>query len=438
MNDLGDDYYPPRRGGVGRVVVGLVVVGACVLLAWAAEKRYQVFERVEAEARHGGAAPEVDPRVGPLEAEGERALIAGDLEAAQSAFDKASVLGSADPRVLLDLARVAAAKADVPWLKLRLLAPDSAGAAASVDEVRVAKADLGEHAAVALRAAQDAASAKPDDPQALTAKIDAMRLAGETDAARAIVVAVFGRAGEPETAYVLAALEMTQATPSWPSIVDRLRVAAAGEWSSGRAHAALVYALVKAGDVGGARAEMAKLDAMARPYPCLGNLRGLLAAATPVAAVVDAGAPADAGLDASRGPKGTAVAQGTQGSTDESGDVTPAGPLLAANQAMAVHDFARAEQIYQGILVSQPGDSQALSGLGDIARARGDTHGAIASYRRAVAVNPSYLPALLGLADTQWFGGDRAAAISGYKNIADHFPEGTYPEYVRSRASGAP
>ncbi len=105
---------------------------------------------------------------------------------------------------------------------------------------------------------------------------------------------------------------------------------------------------------------------------------------------------------------------------------------------MAVHDFSRAEQIYHAILTSTPGDSQALSGLGDIARARGDTQGAIASYRKAVAVNPSYLPALLGLADTQWFGGDKAAAVSGYRNIEDHFPEGTYPEYVRSRASGTP
>ena len=49
----------------------------------------------------------------------------GNLERAQEAFDKASALAEHDPRVLLDEARVAAAKADIPWLKMRLLPPDA-------------------------------------------------------------------------------------------------------------------------------------------------------------------------------------------------------------------------------------------------------------------------------------------------------------------------
>ena len=40
-----------------------------------------------------------------------------------------------------------------------------------------------------------------------------------SDAARAYVLAVFGQATQPETAYVLAELEMTQPTPPWASIV---------------------------------------------------------------------------------------------------------------------------------------------------------------------------------------------------------------------------
>ncbi len=429
MDDFEGDYEGPRKNNAARVVVTLIVLAGLVLLAWVAEKRFHVVEWVEAEVAHGGSTGEPDPRVAPLLAEGERALVAGDVDAAQTAFDKASVLAGTDPHVDLDLARVAAAKGDVAWLKLRILPPDA------TDEIRVANADLGRYAALSVRASQDALSAKPDDPQALTAKINALRLAGETDAARANVVAVFGRASDPETAYVLALLEMTQTPPPWASVLDRLRLAAAAEWSSGRAHAALLYALTKSGDLAAARGEMVKLDALPRPYPCLANLRALLVAATPPPPAAtdthDAGAP-DAAPDAARAPK--AASQGA--SDDESSDTTPAGPLLAANQAMGVHDYGRAEQIYQAILTSQPNDSQALSGLGDIARARGDTQGAISAYRRAVSVNPSYLPALLGLADTQWFGGDKAAAVSGYKNIEEHFPEGTYPEYVKGRVGG--
>jgi tetratricopeptide (TPR) repeat protein len=97
-------------------------------------------------------------------------------------------------------------------------------------------------------------------------------------------------------------------------------------------------------------------------------------------------------------------------------------------------DFERAERIYQGILAGDPNDSQALAGLGDVRRVRGDPWGAIDAYKRAIAVNPSYLPALLGLADTQWSRGDHAAAAPIYKNLVDHFPEGSYPAYVSERA----
>ena len=431
VNDFEDDLYPPRRSGAARVVVMLVVAIALVFVAWVAEKRFRLVEWAEAEMTHGSVALPADPRLASFLDEGERDFVTGDLDGAQSALDKASVLSGPDARVSLDLARVASARADIPWLKLRMLSPDAA------DEIRITKATLTEEATIAVRAAQDAVTAHPDDTQALAAKIDALRLAGEIDAARGYVVAVFGKAADPETAYVLAALEMAQGAPAWPAVIERLRIAASGEGSSGRVHAALVYALVNVGDLAGAKAEMAKLDSLARPYPCLGNLRALLGrAAQPVSTDQhDAGAAADAAAEGGRAPKGAAM--GAQASNDESGDTTPAGPLVSANQAMAVHDYSRAEQLYQAILASQPGDSQALSGLGDIAHARGDTQGAISAYRRAVATNPSYLPALLGLADTQWFGGEKAAAVSGYKNIADHFPEGTYPEYVRSRAGGA-
>ena len=66
-----------------------------------------------------------DPRVAGLLASGEKALADGSLESAKESFDKASALAEKDPRVLLDLARLAATRADVPWLKSRLLAADA-------------------------------------------------------------------------------------------------------------------------------------------------------------------------------------------------------------------------------------------------------------------------------------------------------------------------
>jgi hypothetical protein len=48
------------------------------------------------------------------------------------------------------------------------------------------------------------------------------------------------------------------------------------------------------------------------------------------------------------------------------------------------------------------------------------------------------LPALLGVADTQFAMGNQAAAQRAYKDIADRFPEGTYPDRVKTRAEPSP
>jgi Tfp pilus assembly protein PilF len=69
-----------------------------------------------------------------------------------------------------------------------------------------------------------------------------------------------------------------------------------------------------------------------------------------------------------------------------------------------------------------------------VARAQGDTAGAQSLYKRALGVNPSYLPALIGLADVQWDGGDKAGAQKAYRDIVDRFPEPAYPARVKQRA----
>jgi tetratricopeptide (TPR) repeat protein len=84
-----------------------------------------------------------------------------------------------------------------------------------------------------------------------------------------------------------------------------------------------------------------------------------------------------------------------------------------------------------------PSDSEALHGLAAIAHAQRDLAGAKASYRRVLAINPSYLPSLIGLADVDWDSGDRSAALKAYKDIIDRFPPGTYPARIQTRLDGA-
>jgi len=423
-----DVYSGPRRRRVGGWAVALVLVLAVGVAGWAVAKPYLV-------GHTAAATPQLDPRAQAFVAGGERSLSEGNLDLSQEDFDKASALAERDPRVLLDEARVAAAKADVPWLKLRLL-PAEAG-----DEERMTRSQLDEKIARARTAADQALAAAPEDPAALRAKIDALRLAGERDAARGYVARVIAQASQPETAYALAALDLAEPEPLWTTVTDRLRLAAAGEGNAGRARAALVFALAKSGDTAGARAELARLDALSRPYPLLPNLHAFLERAAKGA--VDAGAAASvphvdlSALPSSPPAAGAGVGGGGAGAADVPAPGEPSNPMQAASQAIKKGDWGHARQIYEGLVARNPGDSEALSGLGDCARAQGDTGGAIGAYKRALGVNPSYLPALLGLADTQWAGGDRGGAQRSYKDIADRFPEGTYPSYVKTRAEGS-
>jgi predicted Zn finger-like uncharacterized protein len=426
----GDEHYgvPPRRH-VGGWVVALALLLAVGVVGWAVAKPYLIARAAGA----GGTSAQIDPRALSFLAAGEKAMVAGDLEASQEDFDKASALAEREPRVLLDEARVAAAKADIPWLKVRLL-PADAG-----DEMRATKAQLEERVARARRAADEALSVAPDDAAAVRAKIDALRLAGGQDAARAFVGKVIAQASQPETAYVLAALDLAEPEPLWTTVIERLRLAAAGEGNAGRARAALVYALAKSGDVLAAKAELVRIDALTRPHPLMPNLHALVDKALSRPAL-DAGAAAAAVARAEPAATGQGGTQGAASPATGGGESVPSesrGGMQAAGAALKKGDFGRARQIYEAIVSRSPSDSEALAGLGDVARLQGDSAGAVAAYKRAIAVNPSYLPALLGLADTEWANGSRATAAHAYGDIVDRFPEGSYPSYVKQRTEGA-
>jgi tetratricopeptide (TPR) repeat protein len=427
-----DMYTPPRRRRAAGWIVAVCMLSAVAVVGLAAEKRYHVIALLTRPipALAQPVQAKVDARAESFLAEGDRALSAGDLDVAQGDFDKASVLTERDPRVLLGEARVAASKADIPWLKTRLLPRDA------TEEARTTKAQLDERVAVAVRAAEDAVSAAPQDVRALRTKLDALRLAGEIDAARAFVVAIFAQASEPETAYVLAALDLAQPGAPLGPAVERLRLAAA-DANAGRAGAALVYALMKSGDASGARAELEKLDASPRPYPLLPNLHawvgGTSAKVVPVPALVESAAPAGSDTSAPAEQQATAPAAAPPA---ESPHAIAQSTLQAAAEAMRRGDVDRAERIYRAILAGNPDESQALAGLAEILRMQGDPWGAIDEYNHAIAVNPSYVPALVGLGDTQWKQGNHEAAARTYKRIVDRFPEGTYPGYVSLRAAG--
>jgi predicted Zn finger-like uncharacterized protein len=249
----------PRRAGAARWIVGLVVVGMMVLAFATVGRRMLV---ADAPAK----TSDPDARIGTLLAGGEKSLADGDLESAKEQFDKASVLGEGDPRAVADLARLAAAKADIDWLRVRLLPPGDPDQA-------TANRELEQNAQRARKAADRAGELAPTDPAVVRSHVDALRLAGDVAGARKLVGGLSSASTQPDNALALAELDLGETKPDWPTVLGRLRAALSTDGNLGRARSMLVYALARSGDGAAARTELERLGALPRPHPLLGALR---------------------------------------------------------------------------------------------------------------------------------------------------------------------
>ncbi len=405
----------PRRPIGGWIVAAFLFVGVCVL-GFVVARPYLSAQPTKATAE----LPPLDPKAQKLVDDADRALTDGDLDAAKENADKASVLADKDPRVLLIVSRVANARADQAWLRVALLPPNAG------EPLTIAKKDRDDLANKARGAADQASAAAPDDPQVTRAKIDALRLVGDVAGARALVAKINAIAAQPETSYVLAALDLAEPAAPTAQVLARLREAADAERGLGRARAALVFALARSGDPAAARKEIERLLTLPRPYPLLQPLREFVdRTATPATPTGDGGAVAV--VDVGNLPP-TAGTGGGGASSD------PRVLLTQAEGAKGKGDYEKAKTLYGKVLDLNASDSEALAGLGQIAYAQHDLANAQSYFRRAVSANGSYVPALVGLGDSLWDSGDKAGAQKTYKDIVDRFPEAAYPGYVKQRA----
>lgn len=408
--DQTDSHYvqtPTRRHARSRWLVFVVVLGAGGLLAATVGKRYLTqFTKIDTEQ-----PVEADARVTQLLSDGERLMGAGDLEGAKEAFSKASALAEGHPKVLMSLAALEVLRADLVWIRLRLLDPDDK---ASIERTH---RELGDHVGRAERAVAAAERVAPEDPMTQRLLVQTNRLHGRLDQARRHVAALSRNSSLPENAYALAALDMAETTPVWSSIVHRLRIASATEGGVGRARSALIYALARSGESDAAKAELEKLTKANPSHPLLFDLREFVARYPEQAA--DAGADAGpAAVDPARLPELNTKERGEQ-----TADAEPSGDFRAQlKQAYAANergDLAQAERLYRAVLERQPENTEALAGLADVAHKRNDTDQASRLYAKVLEKNPSYLPALVASADQKWAAGDRAGALELYRRILD-------------------
>src|SRR6185312_1301292 len=142
---------------------------------------------------------------------------------------------------------------------------------------------------------------------------------------------------QPETEYVLAALDLAEPTPPTLQVIDRLRDAAGSEGNLGRARAALVYALARTGDAAAARKELEKLLGLPHQHPLQADLRALVDHTTQAQTSGDAGSVAV--VDVGSLPGGH-----TGGGTPSFGSADPRTLNQEADTARQHGDYAKAKE----------------------------------------------------------------------------------------------
>jgi tetratricopeptide (TPR) repeat protein len=338
----------------------------------------------------------------------------GELDRAGEKLAEARMVAERDPAVVTALARLANARADLVWQRLRLL--DTA------DRELVSHAERQLEAAVAqAQPLVEAANAiAPNDSRVLRTRVDWLRLKGEIPRARELVAPLGADPSDPANAYVLAALDLAEPAPAWPSVIDRLRKAAGADQGLGLSRAALVYSLACAGQLEEARARLGRIETDARLYPWLGELAAFVRRMGQPAAVP------------SRAERQAAAAESRMTPAERARVEDLGDRLNRARSYTKQGEYDRAEPIYRGVLKQDPANTEALAGLADLARSRNQPNSG-ELYDQVLAKNPSYLPALMARADLKWSGGDKAGAVTLYRRILEQAGQGS--EYGQRAAA---
>jgi tetratricopeptide (TPR) repeat protein len=380
-------------------VVGFVLLGGFGLLAGTVGKDYLMqFVKPEAEAP-------TDDRVEKMLTAASELYTQGDLDAAKAQYDRASVLAENEPRVLLGLARLAAARADQEWLRLRLIDDE---AQAVKDRV---KAELARRTSK-LDAAVQAIDKIPDETKRALAHTDAARIRGNIAAARQQVETSGFDVTDPEVAYVLAMLDVAEESPAWATVIERLRTALVSDGALGRVRAALVYALAASGDVAGARKQLDEL-AEARPHPLQEDLKAYVDRTAEEVPAEGEAEPIDIDEAKEEETDGDKPAAGSVDKTQASFEWY----LHEAASSRRSGDLAGAKRRYERALQLRPNNVQAMVGLGTIARMQGNYAEAKKHFDNVLERSPNNSSALAGGANVRWMMGSRQAAVLLYSKV---------------------
>lgn len=116
-------------------------------------------------------------------------------------------------------------------------------------------------------------------------------------------------------------------------------------------------------------------------------------------------------------------------SADDSGGGGGGGSVInllsRANEQLQGGSASRAKQLFQQVLDREPGNSEALTGLGWAELSEGNAAAAERQFEKALEVNPSFGDAYIGLGHANRDLGNAREALDAYKSYLERFPNGS-------------
>jgi predicted Zn finger-like uncharacterized protein len=450
-----DDPLPPRRR-MGRWIALAIVV----LLAGSGFYLY-MYQRQQVEGMLGGliGSPD-DGRHQAFFIKGQESfLLDTDLAFRQAdrEFQKVLALADGDAATLAALGEMYAvwsqylrdAAIDA---RLDAAAQTPDGGTPDLREVERLEREAGEKLDEARRWAGQARDSGVDLPAIHVTGADVARLNGDLKEAEALLGRVPGAASDPGAEYVGALIGIDRRRPTGEvldllSRVTRgdelLRVlyrkarvlAAAGRNQEARRDLDRILSLNR--DHERARSLAARIDA--------GLAVALLSEPAPVSsvatgpAVQDVATPTPATPAEPPGPTpAVAAATGGGGGGGGEGGAGAGGGnveamLTRALRAQENGQAAQAIELFEAVLERQPGNIDAMSGIGYCNLDRGNKGQAISWFRRALGGGGgSFGPAIIGLAETYKAQGQKAEALKWYRRYIEVHPGGRDAALARS------
>ncbi len=429
-----DAMRPPRRSGGKWILIAAALVGvagAAAFLLWPDQK-----DELLSTVGDMVTTPE-ESRFQKFFDRGQESFLL-DTDAAflqaDREFQKVLALKEGHPPTLAALARLYAVWAQYIRDAKLDAAADKGGSGGEGKDAALLSREFDEKLQEAVQWSREASAADPHLKAALLAAADTARLRGDLKDASAKVKEAEALGKDAETEYVAAMIDVDSGGA--PDAAALRIEKALGSQPMIRALYRIARIQASIGKKDAAEASLKKLFALNSDHPQAKALASRIEEKKKIVLIEPAGSSgrASTGTGVAASEKTTEPAAAVAETRGDEGEEAPQGVSAILKRAEHLQSNGRsseAKKLYQSVLEREPSNLEALTGIGYSYLDNRETGKALASFRRALAVNSHHGPALIGTAETYKSMGQNEEALKFYRNYLQAAPSGRQAEMAR-------